>query len=91
MAQSEQSLIQQACGIYRGPLKSWAYLVTLFGLVFTAAFLYSGWRFWIAESINDHFHWGVALLLSALFIALMKIWFWLQMAKNEIIRRIEGK
>ncbi len=70
-------------------MKGWAWLAMLFGLVFTVGFFYSGWQFMQAENLNAHFHWGVALLLSGLFIAMLKIWFWLQMAKNEIIEHLK--
>jgi len=90
MAKSEQTLMQQVCGVFTGPLKRWVYFGMLIGVVFTVALFYSGWRFWIAESVNDHLHWGLAVILSALFVAMMKLWFWLQMMQNSIIRELKG-
>jgi len=89
MAQSEQTLISMACDVLRGPMKAWTYLAMVFGLVFTVTFFYSGWQFMAAESVNDHFHWAVPLLLSALFIAMLKIWFWMLMMRNSIIRELK--
>ncbi len=89
MAKNDQTLISMACGAFQGPMKAWSYLAMLFGLIFTVIFFYSGWQFLGAETVNDHFHWAVALLLSALFIAMLKIWFWMLMMKNSIIRALE--
>lgn len=89
MAKSNQTLISMACEVFQGPMKAWSYLAMLFGLIFTVIFFYSGLQFLGAETVNAHFHWGVALLLSALFIAMLKIWFWMLMMRNSIIRALE--
>jgi hypothetical protein len=81
-------LIGTVCTVFKGPYKNWAYVLLLVGFGLTAAFLYSGWRFWIAESVNDHLHWGVATILFAIFIAMMKIWFWLQMVQKTILHKL---
>ena len=89
MSQSEQTIFQMICDTLKGPMKPFTYMAMVFGLVFTAAFFYSGWQFMGAESVNDHFHWAVAVLLSALFIAMLKIWFWMLLMKNAIIRELK--
>lgn len=89
MAKNDQGLLSQLCAVFNGPLKGWTYFALVIGLLFTIAFFYSGWRFWVAESVNDHLHWGVATLLFALFVAMLKIWFWLQMAQAAIIRELK--
>lgn len=89
MAKSDQTLMQMACGVLQGPLRPWVYFGLALGLIFTVIFFYSGWRFLGAESVNAHFHWAVAVLLSALFVAMLKMWFWLQMMQNSIIRALK--
>lgn len=89
MAKNDQTLIGMACEVFNGPLKGWTYLAMFFGLVFTVIFFYSGWQFLGAETVSAHFHWAVALLLSALFIAMLKIWFWMLMMRNSIIRELK--
>ncbi len=88
MAKSEQTLMQMACGVLQGPMRPWVYLGVFFGLIFTGTFFYSGWQFIGAETVNAHFHWAVAVILSALFIAMLKIWFWMLMMRNSIIRAL---
>ncbi|MCH8172189.1 MAG: hypothetical protein IIA70_02645, partial [Proteobacteria bacterium] len=69
--------------------RPWVYFGLFLGLIFTVIFFYSGWRFLGAESVNAHFHWAVAVLLSALFVAMLKMWFWMQMMQNSIIRALK--
>ena len=87
--EKKETLIGMACEVFQGPMKAWAYLAMLFGLIATVIFFYSGWQFWIAETVNAHFHWAVAVLLSALFIAMLKIWFWMLMMRNSIVRALK--
>lgn len=82
----ELTLIQEACGVFNGPHGGWAWLGFLMGLAFLALFAYSLWRFWIAVDVTDHLHWGLAAILSALFLAMLKLWFWLMMLRNSIVR-----
>ena len=89
MAKSDQTLMQMVCGVFQGPLKGWTYFGLFLGLIFTVIFFYSGWRFLGAETVNAHFHWAVAVLLSALFVAMLKMWFWMQMMQNSIIRALK--
>ena len=89
MAKSDQTMMQMVCGVFQGPLKGWTYLGVIFALVFTVILFYSGWRFLGAETVNDHLHWGLVVILSALFIAILKLWFWLQMMQNSIIRALK--
>lgn len=88
MTNNNETLMTMVCDIFSGPLKVLSYLAMIFGLIFTVLFIYSGWQFLGAETLNAHFHWAVALLLSALFIAMLKIWFWMLMMKNSIIHAL---
>lgn len=84
----EPGLIRQVFEVFQGPQEGWSYLALLFALGFTALFFWSLVEFLAAETVNDHFHWAVVLILSALFVAMIKIWFWLMMVKNAIVREL---
>ncbi len=86
--EKKETLTTMLCDIFTGPLKNWVYLTMVFGLGFTVLFIYSLWQFWIAETVTTHLHWGLAVILSAMVIMLMKIWFWMLMMRNSIVRAL---
>ena len=89
MAEKKETLMTMLCDVVTGPLKNWVYLMMFFGLGLTVLFIYSFWQFWIAVSVTDHLHWGLAVILSGMIIMLMKVWFWVLMMRNSIIRALE--
>lgn len=84
----EPGLIRQVCEVFQGPLKGWTYLGLLFALGFTVLFFWSLIEFLAAETVTDHLHWGLVVILSAIFVAMIKIWFWLMMVKNAIVSEL---
>jgi len=60
------------------------------GVLITVFFGYALWRFCGAVSVTEHLHWEVAVILSGMVIMLIKIWFWMLMMRNSIIREMKG-
>ena len=89
MAFKEQTLFQMVGDVFKGPLKGWTIYVMVIGLVITGFFVYSLVQFIGAENVTDHLHWMVGMILSGMVIMLMKIWFWLLMMRNSIIRALK--
>lgn len=89
MAIKEQTFFQMVCDVFKGPLKGWTIYALIFGLAVTGFFIYSLIQFIEAESVTDHLHWLLGVVLAGLGIVLMKIWFWLLMMRNSIIRALE--
>ncbi|MEE8296070.1 MAG: DUF6768 family protein [Sphingomonadales bacterium] len=89
MAIKEQTLFQMVGDVFKGPLKGWTILLMIFGVVITGFFIYSLWQFMGAVSVTDHLHWLLGVILAGLGIVLMKIWFWLLMMRNSILRALE--
>jgi hypothetical protein len=88
MAKNEETLMQMVGGVFQGPLKGWSIYALIFGLAVTGFFIYALLQFLAAETVVQHLHWEVALILSGFGIVLMKIWFWLLMMRNSIVRAL---
>ena len=46
----------------------------------------SAWRFAQAQELGDMLRWGAASALAFAGLALIKVWFWLELQKNAIVR-----
>jgi hypothetical protein len=47
------------------------------------------WRFWQAQEVGDMLRWGAASALTFAGVALVKVWFWLELQKNAIVREVK--
>ena len=47
------------------------------------------WRFVRAQAVGDMLRWGAAAAFAFAGLALVKIWFWLELEKNAVVREIK--
>jgi len=90
MAKNDQTLFQMFGETFKGPLRGWTIYAMVAGVLITVFFGYALWRFCGAVSVTEHLHWEVAVILSGMVIMLIKIWFWMLMMRNSIIREMKG-
>ncbi len=85
----EESISDMALGLYKGKL-AWVAVYTTFIMTIAFAFtVYCGIKFWNAESIELMMKWGAGGFLGLLITSLLKLWNWMQMDKNTLIRHIK--
>lgn len=85
----EQGLLSQAFSVYQGK-QAWIAVIatiSMFG-IFVAA-IYSGWRFFGAEEAMAAIRWGAAAWFFMIMVAFMKVWFWMRMETNRILREVK--
>jgi hypothetical protein len=47
------------------------------------------WRFLQAQEGGDMLRWGAASALAVAGLALVKVWFWMELQKNAIVREVK--
>jgi hypothetical protein len=82
-------LPQQLQDSFRGHLAwlnvlSWAAGFAIFGVG-----LYCGWRFLQAPDTAAMLRWAVGLLLCAMGLMLIKLFAWLELEKNAVVREVK--
>ncbi len=85
----EQGLFEQALGVMRGQQKFISMMVYIVMSAFFVVMLYSIVRFFGAETTRMQIAWSVGFLFSNMAVAMMKLWFWMQMDKNTVIREVK--
>ena len=85
----EQGLFEQALGVMRGKHKSLTVIANAVMVLFFAITVYSVVRFFGAETTRMQIVWSVGFLTSNMVVAMMKLWFWMQMDKNTVIREVK--
>ncbi|MBB5517865.1 DUF6768 family protein [Amphiplicatus metriothermophilus] len=86
---SEQNLLAQGLSVYRGRQAWVAALATVIIFAMFGAAVYSAIQFIRAQDALAALRWGGATLLFMIMVAFMKVWFWLRMEANRILREIK--
>ena len=85
----EQNVLQMLGGVYRGK-NSWLMVLTnIVQLVFFALFIYCAIQFFKVEETNDLIKWGIGGIVTLFAQSMLKLFTWMQMDKNAIIREIK--
>ena len=86
---ADQPLHSQLMETFRGKL-AWMNMVGwIAGLVLAAAMFYCIWQFLNTPEIRDMLMWSGGAALAAAGLVLIKIWFWMEMQKNAVVREIK--
>ena len=86
---TEQKMHEAILDLFRGRSKwlSFATLVATLLLMFLAVFAIL--KFYRAPELRTMLQWGTVAFFSLMAIGAVKIWAWLEMAKNEIMREVK--
>jgi hypothetical protein len=85
----DPTLMDQVLETFRGRMAllntiGWVAGIAIFGLG-----VYCGWRFLTAPDVPAMLRWGGGAGLAALGVTLIKLWFWLELQSNAVIREVK--
>jgi len=86
---ADQALHRQVRATFEGQLRwmnvvGWIAGFLLFGVACVMA-----WRFMQAPAVEEMLRWGAASALAFAGLALVKVWFWMELQKNAIVREVK--
>lgn len=85
----EQNLLEKIGETFQGKTGWLAILMNIMTLVFFSLFIYCCVQFIDSDQTNDLIKWSVAGFLCWSIIAFLKLYVWMQMDKNEILRELK--
>ncbi len=85
----DQSMTEMVFDTFRGTQKWLTFLAIFWGLAFMAGSVFGIIQLFREQETREHILWclGVVFCFSA--VSMMKIWFWMQMNRNSILREIK--
>jgi hypothetical protein len=86
---ADQGLHRQVLDAFEGRLRWFNAAGWIAGAVLFALACVFGWRFWFAQQLDDMLRWGAVSALAFAGIALIKVWFWMELQKNAIVREVK--
>jgi hypothetical protein len=85
----EKNLFGKITEVYKSKMGWLAIIMNIMHLAIFVFFVYSVIQFFDAETTRDMIIWCSAGFLSMIFMAMMKLYVWMQMDKNDIMRELK--
>ena len=86
---ADQALHRQVLATFEGRLLWFNALGWITGVVLFSVASITALRFANAPDLADMLRWGAASALAFAGVALVKVWFWLELQKNAIVREVK--
>jgi hypothetical protein len=86
---ADQALHRQVLDAFEGRLRWLNAVGGIVGFVLFAAACVFGWRFWFAQDVKDMLRWFSASAVACAGLGLIKMWFWLELQKNAMVREVK--
>ena len=85
----DQSMMEMVFDVFRGTQKWLTFLAIFWGLVFMAASVFGIIQLFKTQEPREHILWALGVVFCVAGVSMMKIWFWMQMNRNSILREIK--
>jgi hypothetical protein len=85
----EPNLAEEVITVFRGRHRWMHGIVVVVSLLFMALAIWASIRFYHADVVREQLLWGGLALVALLMISFMKVWFWLEMHTNRILREVK--
>ena len=85
----EQNALQMVGGLFQGKLKWFMVLVNIVMIAWFALFVYCAIQFFKVETTEELIKWAVIGFFSMMVIGMLKVFAWMQMDKNAILREMK--
>ncbi|WP_034058169.1 DUF6768 family protein [Lacinutrix jangbogonensis] len=88
-ALEEQNVLEMVFGLFKGK-NAWILIaMNIVTVVFFCLFIYCVVQFFEVEATKELIKWGLGSVIFLLGVSMLKIFAWLQMDKNAILREIK--
>lgn len=85
----EQNVLEKLGGVFKGKTAWLAIIMNVVNLLIFAFLIYCVVQFFNSEATNEIIKWGVGICASLCFMGMIKLYVWMQMDKNDILRELK--
>ncbi len=85
----EQNLLGKLGQVHKGKTGWLATIMTIMHVLIFIVFVFCTIRFLNAEETNELIKWASAGFLCIIFMGMLKLYIWMQMDKNDILREVK--
>lgn len=85
----EQGPFGQWFGVYDGKMRWLAVYATVLTFVMTFGAFYCAWKFFTVTGATEMTRWGAGAVMLMIMVGFLKIWFWIRMESNRVLREVK--
>jgi protein-S-isoprenylcysteine O-methyltransferase Ste14 len=85
----EEGLFKQWGGLYKGKLAGWALLISVVNVVIAFVTIWFGYKYFTETDPMLMAKYGGILVVGLIMNGMVKLWHWMQMDKNSILREMK--
>ena len=85
----DQSMMEMVFDTFRGTQKWLTFLAIFGGIAFMAGSVVGIIQLFKAQETRELILWGLGVVFCLGAVAMMKVWFWMQMNRNSILREVK--
>lgn len=85
----EPNLAEELVAAFRGRNRFTNAMAFVWSIVSLGVFVWAAYRFYHVDVVREQLLWGGVALFAVIFISFMKVWFWLEMHSNRVLREIK--
>ncbi len=85
----EPNLAEEVITVFRGRHRWMHAVVVVVSLLFLALTVWASFRFYEAEVVREQLIFGAIAVAALVVISMLKIWFWLEMHTNRVLREVK--
>jgi hypothetical protein len=85
----EQGVFTQWFGVYDGAMRGMAVFATILTFALFLAAVYCGRQFLVADEAIVAARWGAGTMLLMVMVGFLKLWFWMRLESNRVLREIK--
>lgn len=85
----EQNLFEKLGGVFKGKLGWLVILMNVVSLALLGLLVYCGIQFFDTEVTHELIQWGAGFFICLMTISMIKLFVWMQMDKNDVLRELK--
>lgn len=85
----EKGMLAEVVAPFRGKRRWVNFLGLTYGVIANAILVWAAIRFFSTDVVNDRLIWLAVGGLATLFVAFIKVYFWMEMHSNRVLREVK--
>ncbi|MGW9685849.1 DUF6768 family protein [Flagellimonas sp. 2504JD1-5] len=85
----EQNVLEKFGGIFKGKMAWLAVIMNIVVLLSFGFLIYCGIQFFDANTTDGLIKWGMGAFICMMMMSMLKLYMWMQMDKNDILRELK--
>jgi len=86
----QEGIFSMLFNAYKGSLGRWMIIVSVVAVLVSLLIIWAGYQFFFVDlAIKEQLHWAVVLIISLIMQVALKMWAFMEMNRNSMLRELK--